>query len=593
MTKKNLLSKEIDKLLKLGKNKPISCQDVDLFLDHSIVKKEELDLVIKSLVENNAIDFNLKNSVKKPAQTMNELMDKIETDESKDEDFKNLSISEINPVAYYLNKISKNPLLKREEEMLFAMQIESGKNELISAILHSPKGIEEFLKTIKGVFDKQWELEDLIDGTEEMTAKQVEKKMKDLEVFYAELTAFKNKIEHMDKRKLSSEKETIHNFTQKERFNIEVVRKVIQSLKEQVMGTGFGSRVLKAEEEIDLAKKELTQANLRLVSSVAKRYRHHQLSFLDLMQEGTLGLIKAIEKYDYRTGNKFSTYATWWIRQSISRAISDKGKTVRVPVHVNDLASQIKNAESKFLIEHGRNPSSQFLSEKLKVDIEKVDQAQLASKSVVSLDAQVSSDSDSDTFNDFLADTAPGIEDVLFAEQKKNLLMNILNKLVAESKKSQINKDEVLTEQEFAILKLRYGIYDKSMEKAFYRKKDNSVVEVPWTVEQTINGVKQSIKIEPGMKYIVNEVCRDYHGMPMVDGLGNPIQEIKEYTIEIGNIAVIDGRKIAILPDVEEQTLEEIGVVMSRTRERIRQIESKALQKLQSPSVLALFNELE
>lgn len=172
--------------------------------------------------------------------------------------------------------------------------------------------------------------------------------------------------------------------------------------------------------------------------------------------------------------------------------------------------------------------------------------------------------------------------------------MNILNKLVSESKKQTSNKEDVLTEQELAILKLRYGIYDKSSEKPFYVKADKTVIELPWSMEQiSSTGEKIVVSLKKGMNYEVMEVARDQNGMPRIDALGNPVQEIKQYQIEIGNIAVIDSKKIAIYPDVEEQTLEEIGNVMSRTRERIRQIESKAIQKLQSPQVLALFSQLD
>lgn len=592
----NLVEKEIKRLIQLGKKKSLSCEDVEKNLNSAIKSSDEIDQVIKALLNANVFHFDDETENGDEIVTKEKvvgLIDEVEEEDTKDEDYKALVTSDANPVAYYLSQISQTPLLKKDEEVILAMQIESGKQELISAVLHSPKAIEVFSAKIQQVLNGEVPMEDFIDGTEEISTRALNKKMEELKSYHRKLMHLHGRLVKMDKRKIVKEKDKIEELSSCMRFNLQVIKSLIAELKEQVLGSGFGSRVKLAEEEIEMAKADLTKANLRLVSSVAKRYRHHQLSFLDLMQEGTLGLIKAVEKFDYRTGNKFSTYATWWIRQSISRSISDKGKTVRVPVHVNDLSSQIKNIESKALVKNGCLPSATVIAEALNSTEDKIEQAQIASRSVVSLDAQMSSDPDSDSFSDFIVDEEMGVEDKMFVNQKKNLLMNILNKLVVESKKPTANKEEVLTEQELAILKLRYGIYDQTCEKPFYIKADQTVVELPWEVERVIDGQKTSIRLKAGMTYQVTEVARDDLGMPRIDASGNPVQEIKEYTIKVGNISVVDGKKIPIFKDVEEQTLEEIGQVMSRTRERIRQIEAKAIQKLQSPSVLALFSELD
>jgi RNA polymerase sigma factor (sigma-70 family) len=598
------VSEEIKRLTKLAQKQPLSIEDLAQEMNKEITDGKEIDQIIAALTKKNllTLDSPVESDdvevVSKPKKNET-IVDEVESDDEKDEDYSSLVFSEANPVAYYLSKISETPLLAREEEQTLAKQIEEGKQELISAILHSPKAIESFSQKIQTVLNGEVDIENLIDGTEKISAKAKTKKSEELKTYHRKLMHLKGRLEKMDKRKIASEKDKIQELATSMRFNIEVIKELIVFLKTEALGTGFASRVLDAEKNIDVAKQALTSANLRLVSSVAKKYRHHQLTFLDLMQEGTFGLIKAVEKFDYREGTKFSTYATWWIRQAISRSIADKGKTVRVPVHVNDLASQIKNIESQAITETGKNPTAseivKQLKEKNKVETteDKVEQAQLASRAVVSLDSQMTSDSDSDSFSDFLADDDISVEEKIFNEQKKSQLLMILNKLVDESKKAAVNKEEVLTEQELAILKLRYGIYDAKNEKLFYVKKDQTVVEVPWEIEQIVNGNKQKVQVKSGMKYVVNEIARDEFGMPRIDASGNPVQEIKEYILQVGNIAHVDGRKIAITADVEEQTLEEIGQVMSRTRERIRQIEAKALQKLQSPSVLALFSELE
>ena len=594
--KANLVESEIKRLMKLGKNQRLTCEELDRNLNSSIKSSEDMDKIVQTLLDAGALNLNDTPEKIKPLEVAAKtaFMDDVEQEDTQDEDYKAIATIDANPVAYYLSQISQTPLLKKDEETFLAIQIESGKHELIRAILHSPKAIEVFSEKIQAVFTGEVKLEDFIDGAEELSTRALTQKTEELKSYHRKLMHLHGRLIKMDKRKITKEKDKIEELACELRFNLQVIKNLITELKEQVLGSGFGSRVQKAEEEIEQAKNALTKANLRLVSSIAKRYRHHQLSFLDLMQEGTLGLIKAVEKFDYRTGNKFSTYATWWIRQSVSRSISDKGKTVRVPVHVNDLAAQIKNIESKALVRDGKLPSASVIAAQLNYSDDKIEQAQIASRNVVSIDAQMTSDSDSDSFSDFIADTEMGVEDKIFVHQKKSLLMNILNKLVSESKKQTSNKEDVLTEQELAILKLRYGIYDKSSEKPFYVKADKTVIELPWSMEQfSSTGEKIVVQLKKGMNYEVMEVARDQNGMPRIDALGNPVQEIKQYQIEIGNIAVIDSKKIAIYPDVEEQTLEEIGNVMSRTRERIRQIESKAIQKLQSPQVLALFSQLD
>lgn len=579
------VSQEIKRLTKLAGSKPFTLETLDAEMSPQINSAKEIDQIIQSLMKKDLLLLQEEAPAKKTPDT-----------DTEDESY-TASLSEANPVAYYLNQISQTPLLTRQEEQTWAKQIESGRNEMIKAILHSPVAIQAFSEVIKPCLVDGNNLENLLDGgIEKLSAKEQSAQLAGLKTYHRKLMHLKSKLEKMDKRKISSVNDKIDELASTLRFNLEVIKTITTNFKAN-LGPGFDHRVAKAEVEINQAKQALISANLRLVSSVAKKYRHHQLSFLDLMQEGTFGLIKAVEKFDCEVGTKFSTYATWWIRQSITRSIADKGKTVRVPVHVNDLASQIKNVETQLKAETGQNPSSKDIVKKLKArkvvtTTDKVEQAQIASRAVVSLDAQLTSDSDSDSFSDFLADENPSVEEQIFEDQKKSRLLLILNKLVEESKKPHNNKEEVLTEQELAIIKLRYGIYDKESEKPFYIKADQTVVELPWEVEQLVNNQKVFVRVKAGMKYIVNEIARDQLGSPVIDAQGKPVQEIKEYTIQVGNIAQVDGRKIAITENVEEQTLEEIGQVMSRTRERIRQIEAKAMQKLQSPTVLALFSDL-
>ncbi|MEO0512128.1 MAG: sigma-70 family RNA polymerase sigma factor [Planctomycetota bacterium] len=416
------------------------------------------------------------------------------------------------PVRSYLTQMGNIPLLTRDEEIRLAKKIEFTRMVFRRRALESDYVLRLAVETLRQVhrgelpFDRTMRVSTLEDNHKEKIAARIptnletldrllELNRRDWEAAQAEPASDKPKAKRSEKK---AEKPRARIATRRRRMSalteelclrtgriIPLTRKlrsISRTLLEleaklhdagdragraddddaKVMREEFdGLRALVLEEPGDLArrvreldtvfweyeqsKRDLSGGNLRLVVSIAKKYRNRGLSFLDVIQEGNTGLMRAVDKYEYKRGYKFSTYATWWIRQAITRSIADHARTIRVPVHMIEAMTRLRNLQRDFLQETGREPTIEELAERAQIDIEEVKRVMRVGKTPVSLDRPVG-EGDESNFGDF-------VEDRDQASPSEAVSQDLLKKRIEHVLKT-------LSYREREIIKLRYGIGD-------------------------------------------------------------------------------------------------------------------------------------
>ncbi len=541
---------EIQKIISIGKaNGEITYDEINEYLPEKIVNSERIEDVF-TLLNQLGIEvveeYSSKTVEESPAPVKKEA--KAATRKKKDSGSGTISDD---PIRLYLKEIGKVSLISGDKEVFLAKRIENGENIIEETILESsllranffkltPKirarkiRISDVVRINKAYYLSQAELEKLeknffermeviaaeekklgeasarlrkyVEGSKKWREYKVKADeargvinaaVREVGVSQKEIQRISQKIKSMVFRikeiqrhflgikarysrdikeikafnRFIEKNENLEEIEKEMGCDIEEVREVIKDIRnnerklrrmEQEAGSPiadilrWGESLNKGEREIAQAKKELIKANLRLVVSIAKRYANRGMHFFDLIQEGNIGLIKAVDKFEYKKGYKFSTYATWWIRQAITRAISDQARTIRIPVHMIEQINKVVRETRLFLQETGREPNNDEIAERLGWPVLRVKAVKNVAREPISLEVPVGSEEDSE-LGDFIPDT-----------EVESPVNATAHRLLSEQIKTVLN---TLPAREQKVLRMRFGLddgYSHTLEEVGY-----------------------------------------------------------------------------------------------------------------------------